>query len=102
MRPFRGAGNGGLYDCRRHRFVPMASSVGSHLLHAVGCAMGARLDGLDEIAIVYFGAAATSEGDASEAFNYAGVFRAPVVLFCQNNGWAISVPAYRQSAGEIW
>jgi pyruvate dehydrogenase E1 component alpha subunit len=102
MLAFRGAWNGGLYDCRRNRFAPMASSVGSHLLHAVGWAMGARLDGRDEVAIVYFGEGATSEGDASEAFNFAGVFRAPVVFFCQNNGWAISVPAERQSAGEIW
>jgi len=27
---------------------------------------------------------------------------APVVLFCQNNGWAISVPTAAQTAGEIW
>jgi 2-oxoisovalerate dehydrogenase E1 component alpha subunit len=102
MLAFRGAWNGGLYDFRRHRFAPMASSVGSHLLHAVGWAMGARLDGREEVAIVYFGEGATSEGDASEAFNFAAVFRAPVIFFCQNNGWAISVPAERQSAGEIW
>ena len=99
---YRGAWNGGMYDCRRHRFAPIASSVGSHLLHAVGWAMGARLDGRDDAAIAYFGEGATSEGDASEALNFAGVYRAPVVFLCQNNGWAISVPAERQSAGEIW
>jgi pyruvate dehydrogenase E1 component alpha subunit len=99
---YRGAWNGGLYDCRRHHFAPIASAVGSHLLHAVGWAMGARLDGRDDVAIAYFGDGATSEGDASEAFNFAGVFRAPVIFFCQNNGWAISVPVERQTAGEIW
>ena len=99
---YRGAWNGGVYDCRRHRFAPIASSVGSHLLHAVGWAMGARLDGRDDVAIAYFGEGATSEGDASEALNFAGVYRAPVVFLCQNNGWAISVPADRQSAGEVW
>lgn len=99
---YRGAWNGGLYDCRRHRFAPIASSVGSHLLHAVGWAMGVRLDGRDHVAIACFGEGAASEGDASEAFNFAGVFRAPVVFLCQNNGWAISVPASDQSAGEIW
>lgn len=102
MLAFRGAWNGGLYDCRRHHFAPMASSVGSHLLHAVGWAMGSRLDGRDDIAVAYFGEGATSEGDASEAFNFAGAFRAPVVFFCQNNRWAISVPAEKQTAGEIW
>jgi 2-oxoisovalerate dehydrogenase E1 component alpha subunit len=30
------------------------------------------------------------------------VFGVPAVLFCQNNGWAISVPTALQTAGEIW
>jgi hypothetical protein len=30
--------------------------------------------------------------------NFAAVFRAPCVLICQNNHWAISVPAARQTA----
>lgn len=102
MLAYRGAWNGGLYDFRRHHFAPIASAVGSHLLHAVGWAMGARLDARDDVAIAYFGDGATSEGDASEAFNFAGVYRAPVIFFCQNNGWAISVPVERQTAGEIW
>ena len=102
MLAYRGAWNGGLYDFRRHRFAPIASAVGSHLLHAVGWAMGARLDARDDIAIAYFGEGATSEGDASEAFNFAGAYRAPVIFLCQNNGWAISVPVDRQTAGEIW
>ncbi len=25
-----------------------------------------------------------------------------MVLFCQNNGWAISLPTHEQTAGEIW
>ena len=32
----------------------------------------------------------------------AAVFRSPAILFCQNNGWAISVPTTSQTAGEIW
>ena len=99
---YRGAWNGGMYDFRRHHFAPIASAVGSHLLHAVGWAMGARMDDRDDVAIAYFGEGATSEGDASEAFNFAGVYRAPVIFFCQNNGWAISVPVERQTAGQIW
>jgi pyruvate dehydrogenase E1 component alpha subunit len=31
--------------------------------------------------------------------NFAAVFKAPVVFFVQNNGWAISVPTERQVAG---
>ena len=32
----------------------------------------------------------------------AAVFRSPAILFCQNNGWAISVPTTSQTTGEIW
>ena len=54
------------------------------------------------MSIAYFGDGATSEGDFHEAANLAGVWRLPLVLFCQNNGWAISVPTAEQTAGEIW
>ncbi|HKO23552.1 MAG TPA: thiamine pyrophosphate-dependent enzyme, partial [Chloroflexota bacterium] len=46
------------------------------------------------------GDGATSEGAFHEAANFAGVLKAPVVLVCQNNGWAISVPRARQTASE--
>ncbi|HEX6350527.1 MAG TPA: thiamine pyrophosphate-dependent dehydrogenase E1 component subunit alpha [Candidatus Dormibacteraeota bacterium] len=101
LRAYRGDWNGGLYDIYAHNFGPIASSVGSHSLHAVGWAMGAALDGGGRAAIVYFGEGATSEGDVHEAMNFAGVFRAPVVFFVQNNQWAISVPVARQTAAPI-
>ena len=64
--------------------------------------MGAKLDGLSVASLVYFGDGATSEGDFHEAWNFAAVFRAPVVFFCQNNQWAISVPLSQQTVAPIW
>ena len=64
--------------------------------------MGLRLDGIEACAIAYFGDGSASEGDFHEAANIASVFRSPAVLFCQNNGWAISVPTTSQTRGEIW
>jgi pyruvate dehydrogenase E1 component alpha subunit len=46
----------------------------------------------------YFGDGATSSSEFHNGLNFAGVFKAPVVLFCRNNGWAISVPTERQTA----
>ena len=46
----------------------------------------------------YFGDGASSEGDAHEAMNLAGVRRAPVVFVLKNNGWAISTPVRKQTA----
>ncbi|HJW58783.1 MAG TPA: thiamine pyrophosphate-dependent enzyme, partial [Actinomycetota bacterium] len=38
----------------------------------------------------------------SEAFNFAAVHSAPVVFFCQNNQWAISVPLAKQMAAPVY
>jgi pyruvate dehydrogenase E1 component alpha subunit/2-oxoisovalerate dehydrogenase E1 component alpha subunit len=42
----------------------------------------------------------TSEGDFHVALNFAGVRKAPCVLICQNNQWAISTPGSLQTAAE--
>jgi pyruvate dehydrogenase E1 component alpha subunit len=74
--------------------------IGSHVPHAAGLAWGKRLKGEDAVAIVYFGDGATSEGSFHEGANFAGVMRAPLVLFCNNNQWAISTPVSAQTAAE--
>jgi TPP-dependent pyruvate/acetoin dehydrogenase alpha subunit len=98
----RGTWHGGPYDPRATRFGPICVPVATQLPHGVGYAMGLRLDGAKACSLTYFGDGSASEGDFHEAANLAGVFRAPAILFCQNNGWAISVPVASQSAGEIW
>lgn len=83
----------------RH-IVPPSVPIATQMLHAVGAAWAAKLKGEKACALVYFGDGATSEGDFHEALNFAGVFRVPVIFFCQNNGYAISVPFERQSAAS--
>ncbi|MBI2675066.1 MAG: pyruvate dehydrogenase (acetyl-transferring) E1 component subunit alpha [Candidatus Aenigmarchaeota archaeon] len=74
--------------------------VGSHMLHAVGAAMAAKIRKEKTIAMTYFGDGATSEGDFHEACNFAGVYKAPVVFVCQNNQYAISMPVSLQTASQ--
>jgi len=78
--------------------LPVSVPVGTHMLHAVGIAWALKHDGQKRAVLTSFGEGATSEGDFSEAMNFASVFQAPVVFFCQNNQWAISVPYYKQTA----
>ncbi len=78
----------------------VSSPVGTQIPHAVGLAMAAQIQGLDEVALTYFGDGATSEGDFHVACNFAGVFKAPVVFLCRNNQYAISVPLERQTASS--
>jgi pyruvate dehydrogenase E1 component alpha subunit len=79
---------------------PIAVPVGTHPLHAVGAGWAARLQGEKICTIAYFGDGATSEGDFHEAMNFAGVFQAPTLFFCQNNQYAISVPRSKQTASK--
>ena len=81
----------------KHVF-PLNVSIGSHLPHATGMAWAARLQGEETVACCHFGDGAVSEGDFHEACNFAGVFDAPVLFFCNNNGYAISMPSDRQTA----
>jgi pyruvate dehydrogenase E1 component alpha subunit len=80
--------------------MPPSITVGGHMVHAVGLAWAERMQGSNRIAMTYFGDGATSEGDFHEALNFAGVFEVGCVFFCQNNGWAISMPRESQTASE--
>jgi pyruvate dehydrogenase E1 component alpha subunit len=98
---FRGAALSG-WDPEEHRFGIYTVVLGAQTLHAVGYAMGIQRDGGDEAVAVYYGDGASSQGDVSEAMNWAAVFGAPVVFCCQNNQWAISVPSTRQSRTPLY
>jgi pyruvate dehydrogenase E1 component alpha subunit len=97
----RGTWHGGPYDPYASGFAPICVPVATQIVHAVGWAMGARLDGRAACALAYFGDGSASEGDFHEAANMAAVFGAPAILFCQNNGWAISVPSAEQFVAPI-
>jgi pyruvate dehydrogenase E1 component alpha subunit len=92
-------------DERGNRFdelnvFPVAVPIATQVVHATGLAWAAKLQGDDAATLCYFGDGATSEGDFHEGLNFAGVFDVPAVFFCNNNGWAISVPRERQTASE--
>src|SRR5213079_141593 len=64
--------------------------IGTHVPHAAGLAWGEKLRGESSCAVAYFG----------DGANFAGVMRAPLILFCNNNQWAISTPLSAQTAAE--
>ena len=74
--------------------------IATHVPHAAGLAWGKKLKGEPGCAIAYFGDGATSEGAFHEGANFAAVLQAPVVLFCNNNGWAISTPVSAQTRAQ--
>ena len=82
------------------KIFPAAIPIATQLPHATGAAMAEVYKGTNNCSIVYFGDGATSEGDFHEGMNIASVFKAPVVFFNQNNGYAISVPIEKQMNSE--
>lgn len=81
------------------RYVVMSSCVSTQIPHAVGIAMAMKISGdHGKVCFGFMGDGGTSEGDFHVALNFAGVTRAPCVLICQNNQWAISTPGSLQTA----
>jgi pyruvate dehydrogenase E1 component alpha subunit/2-oxoisovalerate dehydrogenase E1 component alpha subunit len=85
-------------SARQVNQVSWSSVIGPQVPQAVGAAWAAKLKGERTITVGFLGDGATSEPDFQTAMNFAGVFKTPCVIICQNNHWAISVPTARQSA----
>jgi len=90
----------GWWDPAEFNVASICVPIATQVPHAAGLAWGKRLKGEPGIAITYFGDGATSEGAFHEGANFAAVMRAPVILFCNNNQWAISTPLSAQTAAE--
>jgi pyruvate dehydrogenase E1 component alpha subunit len=101
MSLFRGVDMGG-WDPIATRFNLYTVVIGAQTLHATGYAMGLQRDGAESAALAFLGDGATSQGEVNEALIWASSFSAPVVFFCQNNQYAISVPIERQSRAPLF
>lgn len=86
----------GHFGHKRLRVVSGSSPVTTQLPHAAGIAYGAKLRGEKFVCYAAFGEGSSNQGDFHEGCNFAGVHRLPIIFFCQNNQYAISVPYSKQ------
>ena len=63
------------------------SIVGSGLPVAAGAALGSKLQGLDRVALCFFGDGASNQGTFHESLNLAAIWTLPAVYVCENNGY---------------
>jgi 2-oxoisovalerate dehydrogenase E1 component alpha subunit len=82
--------------------VSISSPVGTQIPQAVGVGVAARLRGKDSVAVAYFGEGTSSTGQFHVGLNFAGVYKAPVIFVCRNNGWAISTSREKQTASKTF
>lgn len=73
--------------------------IATQLPQAAGTALASQIKGEDAVTIVYFGEGGSSEGEFHETCNLAGIHKLPLILFCENNQYALSVPLEREVAG---
>jgi pyruvate dehydrogenase E1 component alpha subunit len=90
----------GWWNPEDYRVASICVPIATHVPHAAGLAWGKKLKGESACAIVFFGDGATSEGAFHEGANFAAVTGSPLVLFCNNNQWAISTPLEAQTRAE--
>ena len=90
----------GWWNPEDYRVASICVPIATQVPHAAGLAWGKKLKGESACAVVFFGDGATSEGAFHEGANVAAVMRAPLILFCNNNQWAISTPLEAQTRAE--
>lgn len=78
--------------------IGFVSMLPDSLPVTIGVAMSFWLREEPRVALTFFGDGGTSTGKFHEALNFAGVYRLPVVLICENNQYAYSTPLTRQFA----
>src|SRR3954468_2262936 len=86
----------GHFGQKKNRIVTGSSPVTTQVPHAVGIALAARMQGENIVSFVTFGEGSSNQGDFHEGANYASVHKLPVIFMCENNKYAISVPAEQQ------
>src|SRR5674476_400536 len=81
-----------VYKRQEHGFMGATGVVGGNIPVALGSALAARLRGGDSVAVVFFGDGAVQAGHFNETVNLATLWKLPLILLCENNGFAEFTP----------
>jgi 2-oxoisovalerate dehydrogenase E1 component alpha subunit len=90
----------GHFGQKKNKIVTGSSPVTTQVPHAVGIALGGKMEKKDLVTFVTFGEGSSNQGDFHEGANFAGVHKLPVIFMCENNKYAISIPVEKQLACE--
>ena len=85
-----------------HGIMGTNAIVAAHIPIAGGVALANMLRHTDRVTLCFFGDGAACEGDFFETLNMSQIWKVPLVLICENNRYAISVPVEKsQSTPDI-
>jgi len=69
--------------------------VGGGIPLATGCGLSAKVRGVDQVTLCFFGDGAVNQGTFHESLNMASLWKLPVIYLCENNGYAITTSVAR-------
>jgi acetoin:2,6-dichlorophenolindophenol oxidoreductase subunit alpha len=69
--------------------------------NAAGIALAKQLDGSDGVSVVFIGDGTLGEGATYETLNLASLWKLPLVIVLEDNGWSQSTPSSANLAGSI-
>lgn len=75
--------------------------VGAGIGLATGAAWTERIRRKGAVAVAFFGDGGANQGVLLEALNLAAVWKLPLILVCENNGWSEFTPTGALTAGSI-
>lgn len=81
-----------------HGILGTNAIVAAHIPIAGGVALSSMLRKTGQVTVCFFGDGASCEGEFFETLNLSQLWKVPLVLICENNGYAISVPVSRSQA----
>ncbi|USG63614.1 thiamine pyrophosphate-dependent dehydrogenase E1 component subunit alpha [Brevibacillus ruminantium] len=90
----------GHFGGKKWNILTGSSPVTTQVPHAVGIALAGKMQNKDHVVYASFGEGSSNQGDFHEGANFAGVHKLPVIFFCENNKYAISVPLKKQLGCE--
>lgn len=72
--------------------IGMGGIVAGQVPVAGGLALAHKMKGTDRVSLCFFGDGASNEGAVHETANLAAIWKLPLIMLCENNGYCISLP----------
>jgi pyruvate dehydrogenase E1 component alpha subunit len=69
-----------------------SGTLGGNFVIGAGVALAEQVLATGRVALVFFGDGTSNRGQFHETANFAALRRLPLILFCENNGWGLSLP----------
>lgn len=75
-----------------------SGTLGGGFVMSVGVGMALKRRKQGQAVVYFFGDGTSNRGTFHESLNWAAVQKLPCIYFCENNGYAVSVPTSRSTA----